>query len=189
MFARTERLLLRPGWPEDAPEVFNAINDRDIVRMLANAPWPYTLSDAKHWLDSEPEPLLPNFLLFERTIGAPVFIGSAGLGWDDNDKIQIGYWLRRSHWGKGFATEAGRAVLEVAAALGHKHISAGHFTDNPGSGSVLRKLGFRPTGRVEQRKTRGRGSSTAACVLYENDLGDQSGDPDATTDLMRPLAA
>ena len=187
MFARTERLLLRPGWPEDAPAVHEAINDRDIVRMLARAPWPYTLKDAEQWLEFEPDPLHPNFLLFERTAGAPVFIGSAGLGKDDKGQSEIGYWLRRSHWGKGFATEAGRAVVDIARALGHRHLSSGHFTDNPASGRVLRKLGFRPTGKIEQRSTRGRESATAACVLYEQDLTDQDSDPGS--DVMRPLAA
>jgi len=189
MFARTERLLLRPGWLEDAPVVYEAINDHDIVRMLARAPWPYTLKDAEQWIESEIDPLRPAFLLFERTNSAPVFIGSAGLGRNDEGKTEMGYWLRRSHWGSGFATEAGRAVLEIAKALGHNRISAGHFTDNPASGQVLRKLGFHATGQIEQRQTRGRESSTAACVLFENDLSDQSSDPDPETDVMRPLAA
>ena len=41
MFARTERLLLRPGWAEDAPALARAIADEQVVRNLATAPWPY----------------------------------------------------------------------------------------------------------------------------------------------------
>lgn len=187
MFAITPRLLLRPGWQDDAPELFEAINDRDIVRMLARAPWPYTLADAEQWLGSEPAPLHPSFLLFERTGGSPVFIGSAGLGKDDDGKTEMGYWLRRSHWGKGFATEAGKAVLDIARSLGHQHLSAGHFTDNPASGNVLRKLGFRSTGKIEQRQSRGRSEPTSPCLLFEQDLA--SKDSDRQSSLMRPLAA
>ena len=40
MFARTKRLLLRPGWAQDAPALFRAIADEGIVRNLASAPWP-----------------------------------------------------------------------------------------------------------------------------------------------------
>ena len=40
MFARTERLLLRPGWAEDAPALARAIADEQVVRNLATAPWP-----------------------------------------------------------------------------------------------------------------------------------------------------
>ena len=47
MFARTERLLLRPGWREDAPALFRAIADEGIVRNLAQAPWPYGPGDAE----------------------------------------------------------------------------------------------------------------------------------------------
>ncbi len=41
MFARTERLLLRPGWLEDAPALARAIGEEAVVRNLARAPWPY----------------------------------------------------------------------------------------------------------------------------------------------------
>src|SRR3989344_9521016 len=39
MFARTERLLLRPGWQEDAPALAKAIGEEGVVRNLATAPW------------------------------------------------------------------------------------------------------------------------------------------------------
>ena len=46
MFARTPRLLLRPGFPEDAPALAAAIADQAIGRNLANVPWPYSMRDA-----------------------------------------------------------------------------------------------------------------------------------------------
>ena len=42
MFARTQRLMLRPGWIEDAPELARAIGHHEVVRNLGRAPWPYT---------------------------------------------------------------------------------------------------------------------------------------------------
>ena len=50
MFARTKRLTLRPGWPEDAPAVFAAIAHRTVVEKLARVPWPYELHHARDWL-------------------------------------------------------------------------------------------------------------------------------------------
>ena len=44
MFHVTERLLLRPAWPEDAGAILAAIGEETIVRNLARAPWPYGLS-------------------------------------------------------------------------------------------------------------------------------------------------
>jgi len=169
MFARTPRTLLRPGWPEDANTVHEAINDEAIVRMLASAPWPYREEDAALWLGSEADPLRPSFLIFQRSPMGMHLIGSVGLGRTEEGATEIGYWLRRSHWGLGFATEAGQAVMEIAKALGHRRLSSGHFIDNPASGHVLRKLGFQPTGRVESRHSNGRGGP-APCMLYNCDL-------------------
>ena len=64
MFARTERLLLRPGWAEDAPALAAAIADEMIVRNLATAPWPYRLRDAEAFLAQPRDPVLPSFLIF-----------------------------------------------------------------------------------------------------------------------------
>ena len=80
MFARTARLLLRPGWAEDAPALAAAIGDELIVRNLATAPWPYRLRDAEAFLAQPRDPLLPSFLIFERTDGEPRLLGSCGLG-------------------------------------------------------------------------------------------------------------
>ena len=46
MFARTKRLTLRPGWPEDAPDIARAIGHEEVVRMLAKVPWPYQIGRA-----------------------------------------------------------------------------------------------------------------------------------------------
>ena len=69
MFARTPRLLLRPGFPEDAPALAAAIADEAIVRNLATAPWPYRMRDAEAFLASPRDPVLPSLLIFERDRG------------------------------------------------------------------------------------------------------------------------
>ena len=71
MFARTERLLLRPGWAEDAPALARAIADETVVRNLATAPWPYALEDAEAFLAAPRDPAMPCFLITERTDGEP----------------------------------------------------------------------------------------------------------------------
>lgn len=170
MFARTERLLLRPSWPEDAQKLHQAIADEGIVRNLARAPWPYTHDE-----------IYPSFLLMLRTDGAPRLIGACGIGQHDGE-AELGYWIARPYWGLGFATEAGRAVMGIAKAIGHKKLVAGHFIDNPASGGVLRKLGFRNTGKNEQRHSKGRGESMT-CAVYERSL------EDAGDDAMPPISS
>jgi RimJ/RimL family protein N-acetyltransferase len=165
MFARTERLLLRPSWPEDASAIHAAVADEAIVRNLANAPWPYTACDASAFAALEHSEHYPNFMLMLRTDGAPKLIGSCGLA-DRDGEAELGYWIARDHWGQGFAVEAAKAVVGVAKALGHRKLVAGHYTDNPASGRVLRKVGFRPLGRIEPRYSKGRGREVS-CALFE----------------------
>lgn len=185
MFARTERLLLRPSWPEDATELHRAIADEGIVRNLARAPWPYTADDAANFAALEHSETFPNFMLMLRTDGAPRLIGSCGLG-NLQGEAELGYWIARPYWGLGFASEAARAVLGIAKAIGHKKLVSGHFIDNPASGGVLRKLGFRNIGRCEQRQSAGRGHAVT-CVMYEKSL-DDSGDDAMPVRPMRPIS-
>lgn len=168
MFARTERLLLRPSWPEDAGPLFRAIADEGIVRNLARAPWPYSLEDALRFVGSEQQELYPSFILYKRTDGAPVIVGACGLS-PYGDATEMGYWIARPYWRQGFASEAGRAVVDIARTVGHRRLVAGHYIDNPASGAVLRKLGFRATGQREERFSAGRGYAATA-LLYEQDL-------------------
>jgi RimJ/RimL family protein N-acetyltransferase len=175
MFARTPRLLLRPAWPEDAQMLHAAIADEAIVRNLASAPWPYTLGDARTFLERERDPLHPAFLNFKRTLGQPRLVGGCGIGVHENGDVELGYWIARPYWGLGFATEAAAAVMQIARSTGLKSVTCSHFIDNPASGRVMRKVGFRPTGRVEPRFSHGRGRADL-CAFYEdageNDMRD-----------------
>jgi RimJ/RimL family protein N-acetyltransferase len=162
MFARTDRLLLRPGWAEDAPALAQAIGDELIVRNLAVVPWPYSLRDAEAFLAAPRDPLLPSLLIFERTDGAPLLVGSCGLGRRASGSVELGYWIARPHWGQGFATEAGWALLAIASALGLTRLEASHFLDNPASGRVLEKLGFRSSGLIAPRLSCARGTEIPA---------------------------
>ncbi|HYW15975.1 MAG TPA: GNAT family N-acetyltransferase [Allosphingosinicella sp.] len=170
MFVRTERLLLRPGWSQDAPALFDAIGDERIVRNLATAPWPYRPEDARAWLATERKESEPSLLVFRFSNGAPELIGAVGFGRKPTGGIEFGYWIARHHWGRGYATEAGRAVLAAARhSLRLKRLDAGHFLDNPASGRVLEKLGFRPIGKIVPYYSAGRGES-APCRLFELEL-------------------
>ena len=165
MFARTQRLLLRPGWAEDAPALAQAIGDEMIVRNLATAPWPYRLRDAEAFLAQPRDPVLPTFLVFERTNGAPNLIGSCGLGRRPSGAIEMGYWIARGSWGRGFATEASRALIEIARALRLDRLEGSHFIDNPASGRVLEKLGFEPVGITAPRMSCARGREAPSRLL------------------------
>ena len=181
MFIRSERLFLRPGWPEDGPDLFAAIADEGVVRNLATAPWPYTMADAMAFARRGQDHMLPHFLITLPGGDGERLIGSIGLGNHDGE-VELGYWIARSHWGQGYASEAARVVLRLAAALGHRRIVAGHFVDNPASGRVLEKAGFVWTGEQERRFSAGRGEAAPA-RSYVCELGERC--DDGIGDLMR----
>src|SRR3546814_16586413 len=66
MFARTKRLTLRPGWPEDAPALSRAIGHETVVAKLARAPWPYALEDAETFLALPRGAAQPSYLICAR---------------------------------------------------------------------------------------------------------------------------
>jgi RimJ/RimL family protein N-acetyltransferase len=165
MFARTPRLLLRPGFPEDAPALATAIGDEEIVRNLATAPWPYRMRDAEAFLAKPRDPVLPSFLIFERGTGAPQLVGSCGLGRRPSGSVELGYWIARPFWGRGLATEACTALIDIARALGLQSVEGSHFLDNSASGRVLEKLGFEPLGIVAPRLSCARGEDVPARLM------------------------
>ncbi len=166
MFARTQRLLLRPGWAEDAPALAGAIGDERIVRNLATAPWPFSLRDAQAFLASPRDPVLPSLLIFERTSGEPRLVGACGLGRRPSGAVEMGYWIARGHWGQGFATEACTALIDIARTLGLTCLQGSHFIDNPASARVLEKLGFAPVGLTAPRMSCARGTEAHARLYW-----------------------
>ncbi len=174
MFARTPRLLLRPGFPEDAPALAAAIADQAIVRNLAVVPWPYSLRDAEAFLASPRDPILPSLLIFERTASEPILVGSCGLGRRPSGAVEMGYWISRPHWGRGLATEACGALIEIARTMGLPTLEGSHFVDNPASARVLEKLGFEAIGIIAPRMSCARGMEIPARMMRLR-LGDSVG--------------
>ena len=160
MFARTDRLLLRPGWADDAPALTAAIGNEAIVLNLSKVPWPYDVQDAEAYLGRDRADNEADFLIFLRTEGAPRLIGGIGLAQGEMG-VEFGYWIVPSCWGLGFATEAGRAVIDLARdSLRIDQIMATPFADNPASRHVLKKLGFQRTGSTVRHSIARGGEST-----------------------------
>ena len=182
MFIRSERLFLRPGWPEDWEELLGSIGDERIVRNLSRVPWPYSGEDARSFLEIPPTPLFPRFLMTVPGAGGARIVGGIGLN-NHGAGAELGYWVARDHWGRGYASEAARAVLDLSRTLGHTRITARHLIDNPASGRVLEKAGFRRTGRTVEVFSKARGGVFPGreyeCIL---ESADDCGDDDA---LMR----
>ncbi|MBX9615167.1 MAG: GNAT family N-acetyltransferase [Caulobacteraceae bacterium] len=167
---RTDRLNLRPGRMEDAPALFRAIADPDIVRNLASAPWPYSPADAERLASGTFNPKEPRLFIFRADAGTEELIGVAGLDRMPDGDVELGYWIAKEHWNRGYASEAGRTMIGIARTeLKLPRLVAGYFVDNPASGHVLKKLGFVPVPGLVDRNSRARGG-VAACQICTLDL-------------------
>jgi RimJ/RimL family protein N-acetyltransferase len=144
--------------------------------MLATAPWPYREEHARQWIERPKDPRLPNLLLTLPDEGGRI-VGSCGMH-SENGRVELGYWVSPEHWGRGYATEAVRGLLSLARLTGHRRITARHALDNPASGRVLRKVGFRATGRATAMHSLGRGAWVEG-PEYALDLAEADGPQDA----------
>jgi RimJ/RimL family protein N-acetyltransferase len=186
MFARTERLTLRPGWVEDAPQLARAAGHEAVARNTCRMPWPYALGDAESFLRASQDVRAPALLVFAHEDARIRLVGSVGIHPCDGGPPELGFWITPDAWGRGYATEAARAVLAMADMLRIPELSARHFVDNPASGRVLRKLGFCPTGEQALAYSRTRGGDVPA-ARYSRRL---AGNPALTNACdAPPLAA
>lgn len=142
------RVTLRRPVMSDAHDIFAGMNDFDVVKNLSRAPWPYTLRDAESWLEGiENGGAQRSAYPFAIVTGGRQ-IGTVGIS-DHGETVELGYWINRDSWGRGFATEAARLAVGFAFShLGLETLEAGHFADNAASGRVLEKLGFAYTETV-----------------------------------------
>lgn len=179
MFIRSERLFLRPGWPEDSAELRSLMCDAQIVRNLANAPWPDRAEEIRSGAAPLQDRRFPQFFVTVPGAQGSRLVGACGIAPSHGADPELGFWIARSDWGKGYATEAGRAVLRLASTLGHRRIVAHQFADHPASDRVLRKLGFSPSGEINHRYCTARGQMAPA-IVYAQTLG-SAGDCDNGT--------
>ena len=141
----TERLILRAPRLADAKAMAALANDRRIAENTARIPHPYTLADAEKFITWANSP--EGEIAFVITLADDTLIGGCGFGAVEGDAPELGYWLGAPYWGKGYATEAVRAVADYAFTEGgYEFINAGARVTNPASRRVLEKCGFQWTG-------------------------------------------
>jgi RimJ/RimL family protein N-acetyltransferase len=139
---RTKRLVLRELDERDAKPISLLAGDWDIARMTARIPFPYSEPLAHQWMRGiEPNEFVRGVDL------AGVLIGAVGYMPQADGSAEIGYWIGKPWWGRGFATEAARALVRYCFATARiGRLTCCHFVDNPASQRVIAKLGFQPIG-------------------------------------------
>jgi [ribosomal protein S5]-alanine N-acetyltransferase len=164
----TNRLTLRPFTASDAVQVATLAGDWDVARMCARLPHPYGEADAHAWLATIPEARAAGTgFQFAITTAHDGVIGAIGIERRrEGEPPTLGYWLGKPFWGRGYATEAGAAVLAHATEdLGATQFRSEHFEENTPSGAVLQKLGFAYTGDVRSMHCLARGAKVPARLM------------------------
>ena len=152
----TERLTLRRPTLADVKAITRLANDRRIAENTRRLPHPYSQDHAVDFVRTMADTRDTAFLIENNF--AP--IGMVGISWSENDAPELGYWLGVEHWGRGFATEAARAIIDYFfEEFDAEQLYAGARVTNPSSRNVLEKCGFKWSG-VELHRFEALGSST-----------------------------
>jgi RimJ/RimL family protein N-acetyltransferase len=146
LLLETERLVLRSPRLEDAKAIATLANDRRIAENTRRIAHPYTIDHAEQFIASHC--VAGGDLVFVITLGNGTVIGGCGITASDAESpSELGYWLGLPFWGKGYATEAVRAVIDHAfTEADHAALHAGARVTNPSSRRILEKCGFQWTG-------------------------------------------
>lgn len=150
----TTRLLLRPFELSDAADLQRLAGDKAIADTTLNIPYPYQDGAAEEWISAHPAMFRAGeaaiFAIVLRSTGE--LIGAIGLVVEPRfERAELGYWIARPEWSKGYCTEAASALVRYGfSVLGLNRIHAAHLSRNPASGRVMEKLGMTHEGRARR---------------------------------------
>jgi ribosomal-protein-alanine N-acetyltransferase len=146
----TERLILRPFELSDAKRVQLLVGDKAIASTTLSIPHPYEDGMAEEWILAHPEAYKKgesiNFAIVLKS--SDELIGAIGLTLrQEHARAELGYWVGKPYWDRGYCTEAAREVVRYGfEELSLNRIQAMHFSRNPTSGKVMRKIGMHHEG-------------------------------------------
>ncbi|MET1413426.1 GNAT family N-acetyltransferase [Roseibium sp. HPY-6] len=147
----TGRLVLRPPHADDIDRCAELLGDYQVAKMLSRVPYPYDLEQGRQYLERSVarwENLAEADELGFHIDHEGELIG--GLGFKKlQGTPEIGYWLGRAYWGKGFMSEALNAAIGwVFENTIHERLACEAMMENPASIKVMERTGFRPVGEV-----------------------------------------
>lgn len=151
IFIETERLILRELMPDDDQGLFEMESDKEVHTYLGNNPIT-TIEQARYYIGFIQQQYIDNgigrWAVIEKATGN--FIGWSGLKLMKeltNNHVEyydLGYRFAKKYWGKGYATESAKAMLDYGFnQLAQSNIYALAHIGNSGSRNVLEKTGLR----------------------------------------------
>ncbi len=147
----TQRLVLRAPRLEDLGRCAELLGDYEVAKMLSRVTYPYDLDEGRKYLARAGESWQDQANAEE--LGFQVDLNGEMIGGISFKKLQetpeIGYWLGRPYWGKGYMCEAARAAVTwLFHNTDHEQLACEAMTENAASLRVAEKLGFRIVAEV-----------------------------------------
>lgn len=176
----TPRLLLREFKIKDSKELAKSLNNLNVTRWLLTYSYPYRFKNAKEWiyktLKKAKKKPREDYDLAIILKDKGELVGNIGL-MEINRKqkrAEVGFWVGEEYWGKHYASEALKAILEFGfKRLKLKKIKAQVYVGNKSSERVLTKYGFKKEGKVRKKyisKADGKTHDTNIYWLLKKDL-------------------
>lgn len=173
---RTERLALRPYAPQDLGSLMELLTDPRITKtfMVPALESPEQMERLARRMIAFSQPDDAEHLEYGvfregKLIG---FVNDCGI---EGDGIEIGYVIHPDEQGRGYATEAVRAVLTELREMGFRRVTAGFFEENAASRRVMEKCGMRLTDRRDEEEYRGERHACRYCEIDLREGGTQPG--------------
>ncbi len=142
----TARLVLRRPNHNDSDDLVRLADNERVAGMLSSMPHPYTARDAREFLEKSTADGDPGCVYAITHAASGAFMGVCGLH-EDLTRFElpfIGYWLGEPFWGKGYATEAARAMTSLFFKVTDRpQLMITCRTDNEASRRVIEKCGGR----------------------------------------------
>jgi RimJ/RimL family protein N-acetyltransferase len=149
----TERLRLRAFSPEDGLLVQRLAGDRAIADTTLNVPHPYLDGMAERWIATHGSDFAQGRgVTFAIAKGSGELLGAISLASaKGSHQAELGYWVAKTEWNRGYCTEAARAVVRFAfEQMALFRVHSCHLSRNAASGRVLEKVGMVHEGRRRQ---------------------------------------
>ena len=153
----SKRIKLRKLKLSDADDIYKNLQNKEMVKWTLNIPWPYKKEHAikfirrTHYKIRKKKSYAFSIVLKEidKVIGV---VDLMNIDWK-NKNAEIGYWIGKRYWNKGFATEAVKLMLKFAFEKLKLHrVYASLFEENKASRRVLEKCGFKLEGILREHR-------------------------------------
>lgn len=141
----TRRLTLTPPRQGDAEAIAALAHNPSVAANTSRIPFPYRTVDALAWIERMSASSAPSaaFVVRKGDRDGTILGAAAYHRQEDDDAVEIGYWIGEPYWGRGYATEAAQAILDHAFGRhALEEIWAACRPINEASRRVLCKCGF-----------------------------------------------